>query len=114
MDTLRNWEMNGILKIKRKENGYRVYDNEDINKLKIIRSLRCANYSLSSILRLMNALYENSCVDPEYVLNTPNGNEYIISVCDKLINSLNTAKKNAEKIIELLLEMKKNYPNLTL
>lgn len=47
MDTLRNWEMNGLLKIKRKENGYRVYDNEDI-----------------------------------------------VSVCDKLIVSLNAAKEN--------------------
>ena len=25
MDTLRNWEMNGLLTVKRKENGYRVY-----------------------------------------------------------------------------------------
>ena len=111
MDTLRNWEMNGVLKIKRKENGYRVYDNDDINKLKIIRSLRCANYSLSSILRLMNAIFENENVDTKQVLNTPNGNEYIVSVCDKLIISLNSAKRNAEKIIDLLLEMKKNYPN---
>ena len=44
MDTLRNWEMNGLLNIKRKKNGYRVYSNEDIQKLKIIRSLRSANY----------------------------------------------------------------------
>lgn len=53
MDTLRNWEINGLLKIKRKENGYRIYDNEDI-----------------------------------------------VSVCDRLIISLNAAKENAEKIIE--------------
>ena len=75
MDTLRNWEMNGLLKIKRKENGYRVYDNEDINKLKIIRSLRCANYSLSSILRMMNAVFQNESSDAIQVLNTPNENE---------------------------------------
>lgn len=60
MDTLRNWEMNGLLCVKRKENGYRVYSNEDMQKLKIIRSLRCANYSLSSILRMMNDLGRNS------------------------------------------------------
>ena len=39
MDALRNWEMNGLLTVKRKENGYRVYTNEDIQRLKIIRSL---------------------------------------------------------------------------
>ena len=45
MDTLRNWEMNGLLTVKRKDNGYRVYTDEDIQRLKIIRALRCANYS---------------------------------------------------------------------
>ncbi len=106
MDTLRNWEMNGLLNIKRKENGYRVYNYEDIKKLKIIRSLRCANYSLSSILRMMNAIFQNESADAKHVLNTPDGNEDIVGVCDKLIISLNAAKKNAEKIIDILFEMK--------
>ncbi len=44
IDALRNWEMNGLLNVKRKENGYRVYRDEDLKLLKIIRSLRCANY----------------------------------------------------------------------
>lgn len=111
MDTLRNWEMNGLLKIKRKENGYRVYDSEDIKKLKIIRSLRCANYSLSAILRMMNAVFQNESADTKQVLNTPGGSEDIVSACDKLIVSLNAAKKNAESMIHLLYEMKNKYPN---
>ena len=41
MDTLRNWELNGLLRVKRKQNGYRFYTGEDIERLKIIRSLRC-------------------------------------------------------------------------
>lgn len=110
-DTLRNWEMNGLLKIKRKENGYRVYDQEDINRIKIIRSLRCANYSLSSILRMMNAFYRNMNTDAKQVLNTPGSEEDIISACDKLTVSLNTAKENAETIINLLIEMKSKYAN---
>ena len=59
IDTLRNWELNGLLTAKRKENGYKIYNTEDIKKLKIISSLICANYSLSSILRLLNQLDEN-------------------------------------------------------
>ena len=55
MDTLRNWEMNGLLTVKRKENGYRVYTDEDIKRLKIIRSLRCAKYSLEAILRMLRS-----------------------------------------------------------
>jgi DNA-binding transcriptional MerR regulator len=114
MDTLRNWEMNGLLKVKRKENGYRIYDCEDINKLKMIRSLRCANYSLSAILRMMNVVFDNVDTDAVQVLNTPDRNEEIVSVCDKLIISLNSAKKNAETILDILFEMKKKYSNPTL
>ena len=29
MDALRNWEMNGLLTVKRKENGYRIYTAAD-------------------------------------------------------------------------------------
>lgn len=111
MDTLRNWEMNGLLKIKRKENGYRVYDYEDINKLKIIRSLRCANYSLSAILRMMNAIFQNESADAKQVLNTPDKNEDIVSACDRLIISLYTAKENAVQIVDMLCEMKNKYLN---
>lgn len=99
------------VKKKCKENGYRVYNYEDLKKLKIIRSLRCANYSLSYILRMMNAIFQNESADVRQVLNTPNENEDIVSVCDKLIISLNNAKKNAEKIIDLLSEIKSKYSN---
>ena len=51
MDTLRNWELNGLFTVRRLKNGYRVYTEKDLQQLKIIRSLRCANYSLSSILK---------------------------------------------------------------
>lgn len=111
MDTLRNWEMNGLFKVKRRENGYRIYTDEDIRKLKIIRSLKCANYSLSAILRMMNALDKNAGVDINNVLNNPNPNEDIISVCDRLILSLGAAKQNAVAIKSMLFKMKSKYSN---
>ena len=109
MDTLRNWEMNGLINIKRKQNGYRIYTYEDIQRLKVIRSLKCGNYSLSAILRMLNKLSEHNEADINEVLNSPNENEDIISVCDKLIISLNLAIKNAEEILEMLYEMKNFY-----
>lgn len=109
MDTLRNWEMNGLIAIKRKENGYRVYDDEAINKLKIIRSLRCANYSLTSILRMMNKLIHSDPIDIHQVLNTPEPNEEIVSICDQLIISLNSAKENVDSLKVKLIEMKNKY-----
>ena len=109
MDTLRNWEMNGLLTIKRKQNGYRVYSEQDIKRLKIIRSLRCANYSLEAILRMLQQLSKNPNTDIKLALNTPRQDEDIISVCDKLIISLSSAEKNAIKMLDMLQEMKKNF-----
>ena len=109
MDTLRNWEMNGLLTVKRKDNGYRVYTDEDIQRLKIIRSLRCANYSLEAILRLLQQLSENPNVDIRIVLNTPKQTDDIISVCDRLIISLVAAEKNAVALYDMLHNMKKQF-----
>jgi DNA-binding transcriptional MerR regulator len=109
MDALRNWEMNGLLSVKRKENGYRIYTEEDIKRLKIIRSLRCANYSLEAILRMLNELSFNPRADIKEVLNTPKKDEDIISVCDKLIVSLQTAEKNAKIMIKMLQDMKNKF-----
>ena len=106
MDTLRNWEMNGLLAVKRKQNGYRVYTDEDIKQLKIIRSLRCAGYSLEAILRMLQQISKNPDTDIRKALNTPKTDEEIITVCDKLIVSLQNAEKNAENMIEMLEDMK--------
>ena len=109
IDTIRNWEMNGLLKVKRKKNGYRIYDSDDINRLKIIRSLRCSNYSLSAILRMLNVLeyrMNKSRTDILEVLNTPDESEDIISVCDRLVFSLEKAEENARDVICLINEIK--------
>lgn len=109
LDTLRNWEMNGLLTVKRKENGYRVYTDDDIRRLKVIRSLRCANYSLEAILRLLQQLSQNPDTDIRATLNTPKQSDDIISVCDRLIVSLSEAEKNAYKIRAMLKDMKKRF-----
>lgn len=106
MDSLRNWEMNGLITVKRKNNGYRVYTDEDIQRLKIIRSLRCANYSLEAILRLLQQLSKNPNTDIRATLNTPKHSDDIISVCDRLIVSLSAAEKNAYKMLDMLQDMK--------
>ncbi len=109
IDTLRNWEMNGLLRVKRRQNGYRVYTDRDIRRLKMIRSLRCANYSLSAILRMLSALSENPGTDIRHVIDTPKENDDIISVCDKLLTSLHSAEKNAEQMLDHLRRMKQQF-----
>lgn len=109
MDTLRNWEMNGLLTVKRKQNGYRIYTDDDIKLLKIIRSLRCSNYSLAAILRMLSALSENPQVNIRKVIDTPKENDDIISVCDKLLTSLQYAEQNAKNMLTHLKKMKKIF-----
>ncbi len=113
MDTLRNWEMNGLFTVKRKQNGYRVYTDADIKQLKIIRSLRCANYSLSAILRMLTGVSKNPNADIRTMIDTPFIQDDIISACDMLLTSLHRAKGNAQIIYSRLTEMKKeNNPPL--
>jgi len=107
MDTLRNWELNGLITVKRKQNGYRVYFYEDIQRLKIIRSLRCANYSLSSILRMLGALSKNPDADLRKSINTPKDNEDVITACDKLLTSLSEAKVNMLYAVDQIEKMEK-------
>lgn len=109
MDTLRSWEMNGLLTVKRRENGYRVYTGQDIRRLKIIRSLRCANYSLEAILQMLLQLSRHPNVDILAALNTPGEHTDMIAVCDKLLTSLSAAARNAERMMDLLEGMKLRY-----
>lgn len=109
MDTLRNWERNGLLQVKRKQNGYRAYTGADIERLKMIRTLRLANYSLEAILRMLNALGQDPQADMKQVLNTPQADANIVSVCDRLILSLRDAEQNAGKMLAILSKMKEKF-----
>lgn len=101
-ETLRTWERSGLIKVKRKKNGYRVYSVSDMERLGIIRTLRLANYSLSAILRLLNDLDRYSVESVEETLNTPQENEDIVSVCDRLIVSLQSAADDAKELQDMI------------
>lgn len=107
VDQLRNWEMNGLIHVKRKKNRYRIYDLNDINQIKIIRALRYANYSLSSILRLFKNSDLKSHEDIEHILDHPEQKEEIISTCDHLLTSLHQAHHNVNEMFLILEEIKK-------
>jgi DNA-binding transcriptional MerR regulator len=109
VDTLRGWELNGLITVKRLKNGYRVYDAFDLERLNIIRTLRCANYSLSAILRLMNHLEQGGKAPVEIILDTPTPREDIVSVCDRLITSLQNTHRDSIEMLRLLALMREKY-----
>lgn len=102
VDTLRNWEANGLLAVKRKVNGYRVYSPIDMDRLRVIRSLRCANYSLASILRLVRSVDSPEDTDVRSVLGDPASPHDVVTACDHLIAALADASADARKIRALL------------
>lgn len=109
IDTLRNWELNGLITVKRSENGYRVYTDTDIMLLKVIRSLRCANYSLAAILRMLTGISHNPNADIKEIIDTPKHDDDIVSVCDRLLTSLKEAESNALIVMAQLKKMKKQF-----
>lgn len=102
VDTLRNWEANGLLTVKRKANGYRVYSPVDMDRLHVIRSLRCANYSLASILRLLRSVDSPEDTDVRSVLGDPSFPHDVVTACDHLIAALVDASADAREILALL------------
>ena len=108
-DALRNWELNGLLQVKRRQNGYRVYSGEDLRRLKLIRALRCANYSLEAILRLLRQLERDPDADLRRTLNSPGQGEELVSACDRLLLSLDAAEQNVHAIMARLEQMKRDY-----
>lgn len=108
VDTLRNWELNGLITVKRKKNSYRYYNNEDMEILNLIKILRDSDYSIASILRLLSNLNKN---ETAYDLLNKSSNDDIITACDNLVISLDSALELeviAEKYINDLINYVKN------
>jgi DNA-binding transcriptional MerR regulator len=67
-DTLRFYEKEGLLKAKRLDNNYRVYQSSDVDRLKFVASARAAGFSLREILDILKlAVKSRKCADYERV-----------------------------------------------
>lgn len=109
IDTLRNWELNGLITIPRKENGYRMYTKKEIQILKIIKTLRRANYSLMSILRMLTAISASPLTNIRETIDLPDESEDIISVCDRLLTSLKSTEQDAHQMLKQLKSMETKF-----
>jgi MerR family Zn(II)-responsive transcriptional regulator of zntA len=98
-DTLRYYEKEGILKTKRRENGYRYYDEKDVTDLKYLIVMKYAGFTLAEIKSLEMTSPGANCTGTE-------PNEDCVTAVRTLINSkiteLQLAVKNYQKIINLL------------
>jgi DNA-binding transcriptional MerR regulator len=105
-DALRNWERNGLLKVPRNpKNRYRSYGTREIARLRVIRMLRHAGYSMMAILRMLLEFDQGQKKELRTVLDTPRPDEDIYSVADKWLSTLAEIERRARKVIHILEEM---------
>lgn len=105
-DQLRNWDRSGLLDVPRDpETGYRSYGPAEIGRLRVIRMLRQAGYSLMAILRMLRQLDAGETGRLREALDTPGEDEGIETVADRWLTTLAEQEKQAQAIIEQLSRM---------
>ncbi|HLO29652.1 MAG TPA: MerR family transcriptional regulator [Anaerolineales bacterium] len=106
IDILRNWDRNGLIDIPRDPvNGYRRYGANEISRLRVIRMLSRAGYSLSAILRMLIQLDRGEKTDLRQALDTPRPDEDVYTASDRWISTLSEHEQRAHTIIALVEEM---------
>ncbi|UDK95963.1 MerR family transcriptional regulator [Lysinibacillus sphaericus] len=102
-ETLRNWERNNLFTVKRNTQNRRIYSERDIQKLLIIRTLRSAHFSITSIANLFREM-EQSKEDFNLlqILQSSTFKDDFFHVTDDLITQLKIAMKDLESIIAIL------------
>ena len=105
IDVLRDWERNGLISVPRHSNGYRKYGLKEMNRLKIIRTLRNAHYSMMSVLRMLNRL-DRGDMNIRKVLDTPGEDEDIVCAADRYITALSMAENDASVMLDMLVSMR--------
>lgn len=102
-DMLRNWERNGLLRVPRQpHNGYRRYGPAEISRLRVIRMLVRAGYSLMAILRMLLQLDRGDTSNLRQVLDTPRPDEDAYLASDRLLSALADTEARAESAISLI------------
>jgi DNA-binding transcriptional MerR regulator len=110
-DVLRNWERNGLLRVPRdSRNGYRIYGQAELGRLRVIRMLRQAGYSMMAILRMvlvLDGLYGEDPLRLRQALDTPRADEayWIPAAADRWLSWLAEEEARTVQAIEMLDEM---------
>ncbi len=105
-DMLRNWERDGLIRIPRDpESNYRLYGATEFGRLRVIRMLRQAGYSLMAILRMLLQFDAGKRDNLRQVLDTPREDEDIQWVADRLLSTLGEQEERAQKIIRQISHM---------
>ncbi len=103
-DVLRDWERNGLIAVPRDSSGYRVYGAREMDRLKIIRTLRSAHYSMMSILRMLRRMDQGE-MNLRHAINTPDEEEDIVNAADRYSTALQQAEQDAIEMLKILVSI---------
>ncbi len=99
VDMLRNWERNGLLDVPRDpHSGYRQYGPVEIDRLRVIRTLRRSRYSMMAILRMLLALQRGQQDDVRILLDSPDEPDAVY-VTDRWLSTLAGLVQAADEIV---------------
>ncbi|MHC1784595.1 MAG: MerR family transcriptional regulator [Anaerolineaceae bacterium] len=103
VDSLRTWERNDLIRVPRNpQNGYRLYGSPEILRLRIIRMLRTAGYSLMAIYRMLKKLDCGQTRGLAQILDTPGEEEDFFTAADRWITTLTKQEEKAKDLINLV------------
>jgi DNA-binding transcriptional MerR regulator len=109
-DALRNWERNGLVSIPRdNSNSYRLYNEPELSRLRVIRVLRKAGYSMMAMLRTIHQLDFGNKSDLEILIGEQPIGEDVITAADRWLSTLKDQKARAERIIIQINQMIEKY-----
>jgi DNA-binding transcriptional MerR regulator len=103
VDMLRNWERNGLLDVPRDAQGYRQYGSAEFGRLRVIRTLLQAGFSLMAILKMLRQFDAGVRHNLHQALDLPleeSANEYIEVIADHWLTSLIALEARAQAIIQ--------------
>jgi len=107
LDQIRNWERNRLVSTPRDpDTGRRAYGPEELGRLRVIRSLLLAGYSVSAILRMVTELDHGRTTGLRDVLDNPRPDEDALTAFDRWLHSLDEQRSRARSLIDALERMK--------
>jgi DNA-binding transcriptional MerR regulator len=102
---IRNWERNRLLDTPREGAiERRSYGPAEIGRLRVIRALLLAGYSVMAILRMTRALDRGKKANLRGVLDTPSKGEEALTAFDRWLSSLDEQEERARGLIAFLSE----------
>lgn len=107
VESIRNWERNGLLESSLNTQGKRVYDQQVLEKMRIIYMLRQAGYSMSAIHRSLAREAEGS-TDVTAGLESPR-EEDVVWVGDSWMHELKKILESALHIPVFIDELEKTF-----